>query len=111
MSAVPSIDVDTVAAATGDDLRLDVREAAEFAAGHAPGALHVALGDLPDHLDRLPRGRRIVCICRSGNRSTAATQFLVAEGFDAVNLTGGMQAWAAAGHPVVTAAGGTGQVA
>ena len=49
----------------------------------------------------LPRDRRIVVVCRSGGRSAAVTESLRAWGFDAVNLAGGMCAWAAAGLPVV----------
>jgi DMSO/TMAO reductase YedYZ molybdopterin-dependent catalytic subunit len=50
----------------------------------------------------LPEARRIVVVCRSGGRSAAITDALRAHGYDAVNLTGGMCAWAAAGLPVVT---------
>lgn len=85
---------------------LDVREDDEWAAGHAPGATHVPLGRLAAHVDQLPRDRRIVCICRSGGRSGRATEALAQAGFDAVNMTGGMQAWAAAGLPMVCDDGG-----
>jgi rhodanese-related sulfurtransferase len=44
----------------------------------------------------------VVVACRSGNRSARATALLVRSGFEAVNLTGGMRAWAAAGLPVET---------
>ncbi len=76
---------------------LDVRDDHEWAAGRAPGALHVALAELPDRVDDLDRSRAIVCVCRSGGRSARATEFLVERGFDAVNLAGGMTAWALAG--------------
>jgi len=81
-------------------LALDVREPAEWQAGHVPGAFHLPLGQLEGGLATLPRDRRIVVICRSGNRSATATALLIRSGFDAVNLGGGMQAWAAAGLPV-----------
>lgn len=83
-------------------LLLDVREQSEWQAGHAPGARHVPLGDLDEELGALPRDRRVVVVCRSGNRSARATALLVRSGFEAVNLSGGMQAWAAAGLPVET---------
>lgn len=83
-------------------LLLDVRNDDEWAAGHAPGATYVTLQQIPNALDRLPRDRTIVAICRSGVRSANATQYLARQGFDAVNLAGGMQAWAAAGLAVVT---------
>jgi hydroxyacylglutathione hydrolase len=44
-------------------------------------------------------------MCRSGNRSRSATKSLIAMGYDAVNLSGGMGAWAAAGGQVVDRSG------
>lgn len=79
---------------------LDVREDVEWAGGHAPDATHVPMGQLT--LDNLPAGRPIYCICRSGNRSGAVVEALVATGIDARNVTGGMLAWAAADLPVVS---------
>ncbi|MFZ1063196.1 MAG: rhodanese-like domain-containing protein [Acidimicrobiales bacterium] len=81
-------------------LLLDVREDSEFEVGHAPQAHHVPLGDVPDHLDDLPRDRQIVCVCRSGGRSKRAATFLMENGFDVVNLEGGMTAWAQTGAPL-----------
>lgn len=91
-------------------LLLDVREPDEWAAGHAPGAKHVPLGELNARVDELPKDRPIVAICRVGGRSGKATEALVASGYDVVNLDGGMQAWDAAGQPVVTDDGSTGTV-
>jgi len=79
---------------------LDVREPSEWHAGHVPEALHVPLGELESNLGRLPRDQRLVVICRSGHRSAKATALLSRFGFDAVNLSGGIQAWASAGLPV-----------
>jgi len=81
---------------------LDVREPAEWQAGHVAGALLVPLGQLEGRLAALPRDQRVVVICRSGNRSATATSLLVRSGFDAVNLRGGMQAWSSAGLPLET---------
>ena len=53
----------------------------------------------------------VVCVCRSGARSATAAEALTRAGFDAINLVGGMQAWAAEGLAVTTAAGGAGIVA
>lgn len=82
---------------------LDVREPAEWEAEHAPGAVLMPMGDVKARRDELPADRRIVVVCRSGGRSAAVTQSLQAWGFDAVNLAGGMCAWAAAGLPVARA--------
>jgi rhodanese-related sulfurtransferase len=89
---------------------LDVREVDEWQAGHAPGAQFIPLGELAARAGELTPYRRIVAICRSGGRSERAAQFLRAQGVDAVNLTGGMRAWAAAGLDVVTDDGGPGTV-
>ena len=79
-------------------LLLDVRGDDVWAAGRAPGATHVALAELPDHLAELARGRTIVCVCRSGGRSARAARFLLESELDAVNLEGGMIAWAQRGR-------------
>lgn len=77
---------------------LDVREPAEWSAGHIDGALHVPLMSLPTRLAELPEDEELVVVCRSGGRSAQATAYLRALGRPAVNLDGGMQAWAAAGR-------------
>jgi DMSO/TMAO reductase YedYZ molybdopterin-dependent catalytic subunit len=83
-------------------LMLDVREPGEWQAGHAPEASLLPMGQVLEHRGEFPLDRRIVVVCRSGGRSAAVTESLRAWGFDAVNLSGGMCAWAAAGLPVVT---------
>lgn len=90
---------------------LDVRNADEWEAGHAPGAQWIPLPELEGARFRLPMNRRIVCICRSGARSERAAEALISWGFDAVNMTGGMKAWAASGLLVVRDDGSPGRVA
>ena len=90
---------------------LDVREAGEWQAGHAVGAQWIPMGEVAGRQSEIPVGRDVVVICRSGARSGRVTEALVGAGHDAVNLVGGMQAWAAAGLPVVTEHGGPGTVA
>ncbi|MGA8679066.1 MAG: rhodanese-like domain-containing protein [Acidimicrobiales bacterium] len=92
-------------------LLLDVREPAEWEAGHVPGASFIPMNAVAARLGELPSDRRIVVICRSGGRSGVVTEALLGLGFDAVNLVGGMQAWAAENRPVVTEAGTPGTVA
>lgn len=89
---------------------LDVREPREWAEGHAPGATHIPMGELEAHRFDLPINLRIVCVCRSGHRSATVASTLIEWGFDAVNLTGGMRAWVAAGFPVVTDDGAPGSI-
>jgi rhodanese-related sulfurtransferase len=94
-----------------DAVLLDVREPDEWAAGHAPDAWFWPLGKLDGVRAELPLDRTIVCVCRSGGRSQRATELLRSWGLLAVNLEGGMQAWEAAGNPVVTDDGSPGRVA
>ncbi|MDT5347195.1 MAG: hydroxyacylglutathione hydrolase, partial [Mycobacterium sp.] len=91
-------------------LLLDVREADEWCTEHAPGAVLLPTGRVLARQDELPLDRRIVVVCRSGGRSAAVTASLCRSGFDAVNLAGGMCAWAAAGLPVVSQGGNAGLV-
>ena len=85
----------------GGALLLDVREPDEWCIEHAPTAMLLPVGRVLAQQDELPRDRRIVVICRSGGRSAAVAASLRRSGFDAVNLAGGICAWAAAGLPVV----------
>lgn len=91
-------------------LLLDVREPEEFDAGHAPGATLVPLGELGERLDELAGARTIVCVCRSGARSAVAAEALTTAGYDAINLVGGMLAWAAEGLAMTSSSGGAGEV-
>lgn len=90
---------------------IDVRESAEWNAGHAPQAVHVPMSRLADLVHRVPKGQQVVIVCRSGNRSGHVVRALVAEGYDVVNLAGGMHAWRAAGGAVVDRNGRPGAVA
>jgi DMSO/TMAO reductase YedYZ molybdopterin-dependent catalytic subunit/rhodanese-related sulfurtransferase/glyoxylase-like metal-dependent hydrolase (beta-lactamase superfamily II) len=94
----------------GGALLLDVREPDEWCVEHAPAAMLLPMGRVRARLNELPGDRRIVVVCRSGGRSAAVTAALRRSGFDAVNLAGGMCAWAAAGLPVVAGGGDPGLV-
>lgn len=87
---------------------IDVRENDEWAAGHAPGAVHVPLADLnpAEYTDSRP----LVVVCRSGGRSSKAAAKLASAGLPVHNLTGGMTAWQSAGHPVLREDGTPGTV-
>lgn len=85
-----------------DDAKLlDVRELEEWNAGHAPGAQHIPLSVLTEHLDEIPEAERVFVICRSGVRSARVVAFLAGQGFRAINVDGGMESWAAQGRAVV----------
>ncbi|MEV6058018.1 rhodanese-like domain-containing protein [Streptomyces sp. NPDC052107] len=97
----------------GEAVLLDVREETEHAAGHAPGAIWLSLGRVATGalLPEAVKGRPVLAICRSGNRSQKAAELLIARGIEALNVDGGMQAWAQAGLPVRNQQGGNGKVA
>jgi rhodanese-related sulfurtransferase len=80
---------------------LDVREPEEWRAGHIDRALHVPIRELPARAGEVPSDRQVLVVCRVGARSASATAFLVSLGRNAVNLSGGMYAWASAGRGMV----------
>lgn len=81
-------------------LILDVRRPDEFRQGHIRGAKLMPLNELYKHMGELPKGREIVCICATGNRSRSASRILAKEGFKVFNVKGGMLAWRRAKLPV-----------
>ena len=95
-------------AESGDVQLLDVREQDEWDAGHAAAATHTPLGSVD--AAAVPSDRPVVTVCRSGGRSGQAATLLATAGHDVRNLAGGMNAWAAAGLPVVRTDGSAGQV-
>jgi rhodanese-related sulfurtransferase len=91
MSAIPTT---TVTQLPDDAVLVDVREPHEWEAGHAPGAIHIPLGELPSRIGELPETDDAVAIvCRSGGRSARAVQWLAQQGYDVVNVEGGMLEW------------------
>ncbi|HZG03269.1 MAG TPA: rhodanese-like domain-containing protein [Streptomyces sp.] len=98
---LPSVDA---AAVPSDGFLLDVREDDEWEAGHAEGALHVPMSEFVARLGEVTEkaaDRKVYVVCRVGGRSAQVTQYLLAQGVDAVNVDGGMLAWEAAGRPLV----------
>lgn len=84
-----------------DVVLIDVREDWEYDEGHIPGVQLIPLGDLPQRMSEIPADKTIVAVCRSGNRSGQATNFLRQQGYNNVhNMTGGMNAWEEAKLPV-----------
>ena len=60
---------------------------------------------VPERCIEVPTHRQVLVVCKMGSRSARATAYLQAQGVDAVNLAGGMEAWAAAGRPMVNDTG------
>lgn len=99
---INEIDIAHLPVEPADDvLLLDVREDDEWRAGHIKSAVHIPMMAVPARVAEIPAGRQVVVVCRSGGRSAQVTGFLASQGWDAVNLAGGMMAWAAAGRPMI----------
>jgi len=88
-----------------DALVLDVRETGEWSTGHITGARHITLAQLDKHLSELDKfkGKPIIVVCATGNRSSSACGQLKKHGFDKVySLGGGVSSWREANLPLTT---------
>lgn len=77
----------------GEALLLDVREPFELRLAQVEGALHVPMREVPARVQDLPRDRTVLVLCHSGMRSQQVADWLVGQGFDAINVAGGIDAW------------------
>ncbi|HLS78598.1 MAG TPA: rhodanese-like domain-containing protein [Nocardia sp.] len=89
---------------------LDVREDDEWRQGHAPGAIHIPMMDVPARLDELDYDSEIYVICRQGGRSIEVAGYLAHVGFEVVQCDGGMVAWQQAGRPLVAEGDGQAKI-
>ncbi|MEP6816497.1 MAG: rhodanese-like domain-containing protein [Marmoricola sp.] len=96
----PEITVEDYAIERESGVTIDVRERAEYAQAHVPGAVLMPMGHLASRLAEIDRSARVHVICATGNRSKAMTDLLVAAGFDAASIAGGTRAWIESGRPV-----------
>jgi rhodanese-related sulfurtransferase len=102
VTVIHEINVDELAGRMAAGARvIDVREEHEYLDGHVPGAVHIALGEVPDRVDEFAGDGTTYVICRSGARSMSACEFAAAHGFDVANVAGGTLAWVASGRDVV----------
>ncbi|HEV2640599.1 MAG TPA: rhodanese-like domain-containing protein [Actinocrinis sp.] len=101
-SSTPAVAVTELPA---DAYLIDVREADEWACGHAPEAVHVPLSELMARVAEVPEDQSVYVICKVGGRSEQAVTYLNQLGRTTVNVTGGMLAWQAAGKAMVTETG------
>lgn len=82
---------------------LDVREQSEWNEGHIEWATLIPLGQLAARKDELPKDKKIVVVCRSGNRSAQGRDILLKAGFNEVtSMSGGMNDWGRLENLVVT---------
>jgi len=85
----------------GDHTLVDVREYEEWVMGRIPGAIHIPLNDLPDHLTKIPQDKPVVVVCASGVRSLYGSEFLLQQGYPEVyNLEDGTHGWAMRRLPI-----------
>ena len=77
---------------------LDVRTDEEWADGRIAGSTHLPMNELVARLDEVPD--QVVCVCAVGGRSARVTQYLLAQGRQALNLEGGVHGWADQGRPL-----------
>lgn len=87
-----------------DTYLLDVRTQEEYNEAHLEGAKLLPVSELESRLPELEiaRDKEIIVYCRSGNRSTKASEILSKHGYKVANVEGGITAWQAAGKPVVS---------
>jgi rhodanese-related sulfurtransferase len=92
-------------AGTGDAsaaLLVDVREVPELVEARVAGAAQIPMSAFADRFNELPKDRPLLVMCAAGNRSAAATSFLLRNGWtDVTNVDGGITAWQRAGLPVI----------
>lgn len=102
-AAIREIDVEELdrLRGTGELTLIDVREPSEYQLRRIPGARLVPLGQFPGEAPALPRTGSLAIVCEHGQRSYAATQYLLRLGFhNAVSVRGGTDAWVRSGRPV-----------
>ncbi|MBY6411793.1 rhodanese-like domain-containing protein [Rhodococcus sp. BP-252] len=80
---------------------LDVREDDEWQQGHAPGAVHIPMTEVPSRIGEIDIDAELYVVCRQGGRSLRVVEYLQQIGYDAVNVDDGMVGWQVAGRPLV----------
>ncbi len=94
LARLPQLSTTEVQHAASHAFVLDVRTETEWSGGHIPGARHIMLGDLPEHLNHIPRDRQVIAVCGSGYRSSIASSMLKRLGVaNVAGMSGGMAAW------------------
>ena len=79
---------------------VDVRTQEEWDEYHAPNTTLIPLDQLQNRLAEIPKDREILVVCRSGNRSQQGRDILLAAGYNATSMTGGLKEWYAKGYPI-----------
>jgi rhodanese-related sulfurtransferase len=101
--AIGQVDAFKEVLTSGQVVLIDVREVAEYEAGHIPGAVNIPLRTLAQNLDKVPADQPVVVYCKSGYRAAVATSALQMLGYENVRaFAPSYQGWADAGEAVIT---------
>jgi rhodanese-related sulfurtransferase len=87
-------------AEAGEVELVDVRKPYEYEAGRLRGSRHIEMNDLRAQAETLPRDRKLIFYCRSGERAAMAAEAFRLAGYDAYTMEGGITAWAEEGLPL-----------
>jgi hydroxyacylglutathione hydrolase len=80
---------------------LDVRKITDWEKGYIKGAHHIYVGHLLGRIDGIPRDKKVVVYCDSGNKSSIAASILQMNNYkDVASVLGSMNAWKKAGYPI-----------
>ena len=102
--AIPEISVEDLKAKLDKKekfILLDVREPHEYEIAKIPGSTLIPLATLPDNFSKIDKTLEIVVHCKMGGRSARAVSLLREKGFNAINVAGGINAWAERIDPTV----------
>ncbi len=94
----------TIISDTSKTQLVDVRTPEEYAEGHLEGAVNIDVNDstfLQHATASLEKGRAVAVYCRSGKRSALAASLLAKQGYNVINLLGGILAWKEDRRPIV----------
>ncbi len=86
---------------TNGAVLLDVREPFEVAVASIDGALLIPMGEIMSRVDEIPRDTTVLCLCHHGGRSAQVAGYLAGQGFDVLNVAGGIDNWSIAHDPAV----------
>jgi rhodanese-related sulfurtransferase len=98
-SSVGRLDAFLAILDSGQAVIIDVREVAEYEAGHVPGAINIPIREVAKNLELIPADMPVVIYCASGHRASIAVASLRMLGYDNVRgFPGGWKAWSDAGE-------------
>ncbi|MCA0986749.1 rhodanese-like domain-containing protein [Guptibacillus algicola] len=72
---------------------VDVRGPEEVATGKIPGAYNLPVNEIQTRMTELDKNKQHIIVCQSGGRSSMASMVLKSNGYNVLNMTGGMNEW------------------